>query len=143
MLAEMATKQFSKRGAEARGISDDASAETGEGAGGSPVPCGPCRGTGKLLSTAATGPALGELHTVRCPWCEGTGVTIPDHDAQEHPAETPPVLTEAQLEERKAALAAQAKARPRKPAAKKPATRKPAAKKAPAKKVAAKKPAAE
>ncbi len=136
MLAGMATKQFSKRGAQARGISDDAPAEVG--------PCGPCRGTGKLLSSAATGPELGEQHTVTCPWCDGTGTRIPDRDAQEHPAETPPVLTEAQLEERKAALAAQAKARPRKPAAKKPATKKPAAKKAPAKKAAAKKkPAAE
>lgn len=130
MLAGMATKQFSKRGAKARGITDDAPEE----AAATPGPCGPCRGTGKLLSTAATGPGLGELHTVRCPWCEGTGTSIPDHDAQEHPAETPPVLTEAQLEERKAALAAQAKARPRKPAA-----RKTAAKKAPARK----KPAAE
>jgi hypothetical protein len=139
MLAGMATKQFSKRGAQARGISDDAP-EAGNGA---PAPCGPCRGTGELLSTAATGPALGEPHTVRCPWCEGTGITIPDHDAQEHPAETPPVLTEEQLEERKAALAAQAKARPRKPAAKKPAAKKAPAKKAPAKKPAAKKPAAE
>lgn len=139
MLAVMATKQFSKRGAQARGISD----ETPAGAGGDPVPCGPCRGTGKLLSSAATSAALGEPHTVTCPWCEGTGMTIPDHDAQEHPAETPPVLTEAELEERKAALAAKEKARPRKPAAKKPAARKPAAKKAPAKKPAAAKPAAE
>jgi len=136
MLAKMATKQFSKRGAEARGISDDAAPAQ-------PGPCGPCRGTGKLLSTAATSAALGELHTVSCPWCEGTGTSIPDHDAQEHPAETPPVLTEAELEERKAALAAKEKARPRKPAAKKPAAKKPAAKKAPAKKAAAKKPAAE
>jgi hypothetical protein len=133
MLAGMATKQFSKRGAAARGLTDDAPESSG------PTPCGPCRGTGKLLSSAATGPELGEPHTVRCPWCEGTGTSIPDHDAQEHPSETPPVLTEAQLEERKAALAAQAKARPRKPAAKKPAARKTAAKKAPAKK----KPAAE
>lgn len=134
MLARMATKQFSKRGAEARGISDDAPVAVG--------PCGPCRGTGKLLSTAATSAALGELHTVACPWCEGTGTTIPDHDAQEHPAETPPVLTEAELEERKAALAAKEKARPRKPAAKKPAAKKTTAKKAPAKKAPAKKAAA-
>lgn len=140
MLAKMATKQFSKRGAEARGISDDAPAE----ASGSPAPCGPCRGTGKLLSTAATSAALGELHTVSCPWCEGTAVTIPDHDAQEHPAETPPVLTEAELEERKAALAArETKPRARKAPAKKPAAKKATAKKAPAKKAAAKKPAAE
>ncbi|MBF6620854.1 MAG: hypothetical protein ITG02_11575 [Patulibacter sp.] len=129
----MATKQFSKRGAQARGISED---ETPAVAG----PCGPCRGTGKLLSSAATGPELGEPHTVTCPWCDGTGTSIPDRNAQEHPAETPPVLTEAQLEERKAVLAARAP----KPRARKAAAKKPAAKKKPAtKKPAAKKPAAE
>lgn len=137
MLAGMATKQFSKRGAQARGISDDATAA----ADGAPAPCSPCRGTGTLLSSAATGPELGEPHTVTCPWCDGTGTTIPGRDAQEHPAETPPVLTEEQLEQRKAALAAQAKARPRKPAARKTTARKAPAKKATARKPAAKKPA--
>ncbi|MFA4928064.1 MAG: hypothetical protein WC558_06075 [Patulibacter sp.] len=133
----MATKQFSKRGAQARGIDEDAPVAP-------PGPCGPCRGTGKLLSSAATGPELGEPHAVACPWCDGTGTSIPERNAQEHPAETPPVLTEAQLEERKALLAARApKPRARKPAAKKPAAKKPAAKKPAAKKAAAKKPAAE
>lgn len=42
-----------------------------------PVPCAPCRGEGKLISAAG-----GEQHEVPCPWCEGTGVTIPGHDAQ-------------------------------------------------------------
>ncbi len=131
MLAGMATRQFSKRGAEARGISEDAAEAAGE-----PGPCGPCRGTGKLLSSAATGAALGEPHEVDCPWCGGTGTTIPGRDAQEHPAETPPVLTEAEQEERKAALAereSQSRTR-RKPAARKPAAKKPAARKPAAKK---------
>jgi len=42
-----------------------------------PVPCSPCRGTGNVLSNKG-----GEPHTVTCPWCEGGGVTLPDHDAQ-------------------------------------------------------------
>jgi DnaJ-class molecular chaperone len=39
--------------------------------------CAPCRGTGQLISTKG-----GESHTVTCPWCEGTGRFIPNHDAQ-------------------------------------------------------------
>lgn len=42
-----------------------------------PLPCSPCRGTGQLVSNKG-----GEPHTVTCPWCEGGGVTLPDHDAQ-------------------------------------------------------------
>ncbi|MTD42981.1 hypothetical protein GKE82_01330 [Conexibacter sp. W3-3-2] len=42
-----------------------------------PVPCSPCRGTGKLISNFGGSP-----HEVVCPWCEGTGVQIPEHDAQ-------------------------------------------------------------
>ena len=42
-----------------------------------PMPCAPCRGTGKLISGAG-----GTPHEVECPWCEGTGMTIPGHDAQ-------------------------------------------------------------
>ncbi len=49
-----------------------------------PRTCGPCRGTGKLLSGAG-----GTQHAVVCPWCEGTGTEIPDHDAQANPAERP------------------------------------------------------
>ena len=37
----------------------------------------PCSGTGKVTSNAG-----GEPHQVDCPWCEGTGTMIPDHDAQ-------------------------------------------------------------
>ena len=44
--------------------------------------CSPCRGTGQLTSSLG-----GEAHQVRCPWCEGTGRFISDHDAQEAPAE--------------------------------------------------------
>jgi DnaJ-class molecular chaperone len=39
--------------------------------------CHACRGTGKLTSTLG-----GEAHQVDCPWCEGTGEFIPEHDAQ-------------------------------------------------------------
>lgn len=42
-----------------------------------PRPCVPCSATGKVTSNAG-----GEPHEVTCPWCEGGGVMIPDHDAQ-------------------------------------------------------------
>ena len=42
-----------------------------------PPECSPCRGTGKLISNLG-----GEASTVTCPWCEGTGQFIPEHDAQ-------------------------------------------------------------
>jgi DnaJ-class molecular chaperone len=42
-----------------------------------PVPCSPCRGTGKVTSKLG-----GTEHQVTCPWCEGTGTLIPEHDAQ-------------------------------------------------------------
>jgi len=44
--------------------------------------CRPCRGTGRLSSTLG-----GERHEVICPWCRGTGESIPGIDAQEAPAE--------------------------------------------------------
>ncbi len=50
-----------------------------------PTPCGPCRGTGRLISGAG-----GTPHEVACPWCDGTGTAIPGRDAQDHPAEQPP-----------------------------------------------------
>jgi DnaJ-class molecular chaperone len=44
-----------------------------------PSPCTACRGTGKVIS------GLGGTNTViDCPWCEGSGVFIPGHDAQAH-----------------------------------------------------------
>lgn len=42
-----------------------------------PADCAPCRGTGKLVSNLG-----GDPSTVECPWCEGAGVVIPEHDAQ-------------------------------------------------------------
>jgi DnaJ-class molecular chaperone len=42
-----------------------------------PQPCLACRGTGKVISNLGGSPS-----TVTCPWCEGTGQFIPDHDAQ-------------------------------------------------------------
>lgn len=42
-----------------------------------PIPCSPCRGTGEVISN------LGGTPTEQpCPWCEGTGIFIADHDAQ-------------------------------------------------------------
>ncbi|HMS61033.1 MAG TPA: hypothetical protein PKD63_02055 [Solirubrobacteraceae bacterium] len=42
-----------------------------------PPPCNPCSGSGTLISGSG-----GTPHEVPCPWCEGTGVRIPGHDAQ-------------------------------------------------------------
>jgi DnaJ-class molecular chaperone len=42
-----------------------------------PQPCSACRGTGQVISNLGGSPS-----TVTCPWCEGTGRFIPDHDAQ-------------------------------------------------------------
>jgi DnaJ-class molecular chaperone len=39
--------------------------------------CTPCRGTGRVISTLG-----GTPQQVTCPWCEGTGRFIPNHDAQ-------------------------------------------------------------
>ena len=44
-----------------------------------PEPCSPCRGTGKVISNLG-----GNREELTCPWCEGNGVRIPEHDAQEH-----------------------------------------------------------
>ena len=42
-----------------------------------PIPCPPCRATGTVISNLGGSPS-----TVECPWCEGTGVLAPEHDAQ-------------------------------------------------------------
>jgi uncharacterized Zn finger protein (UPF0148 family) len=132
----MESSQFSKRGAKARGIDDDAT--------GSAVvddahrECWVCRSTGKLVSNAD-----GVPHDVVCPWCEGTTRTIPEHDAQLKPSETPREKTPEELaaaQERAKAMLAKRGGSKKKPAAegvaaKKPArksARKPAAKKKPA-----------
>lgn len=58
----------------ARGVVS-ADEETPEAA--EPVPCTVCRGTGTLISNLGGSPS-----NVDCAWCEGTGVFLPDHDAQ-------------------------------------------------------------
>lgn len=52
-------------------VSDQATTQT------EPIPCSPCRGTGKVISGAG-----GESRPVDCPWCEGTGVRKGEIDAQ-------------------------------------------------------------
>ena len=42
-----------------------------------PGECRACRGAGKVASMLG-----GERQEVDCPWCEGTGRFIPEHDAQ-------------------------------------------------------------
>jgi DnaJ-class molecular chaperone len=42
-----------------------------------PSTCTACRGTGEVVSGLG-----GTPHRVRCPWCDGTGRFIPEHDAQ-------------------------------------------------------------
>ena len=42
-----------------------------------PVPCSPCRGTGRVISNLGGSPS-----EETCPWCDGTGVIPPGHDAQ-------------------------------------------------------------
>jgi DnaJ-class molecular chaperone len=42
-----------------------------------PPACSPCRGTGKVISNLGGSPS-----EVTCPWCEGTGTFIAEHDAQ-------------------------------------------------------------
>jgi DnaJ-class molecular chaperone len=39
--------------------------------------CGPCRGTGSVISTLG-----GTPQSVTCPWCQGTGRFSPGRDAQ-------------------------------------------------------------
>ena len=42
-----------------------------------PLECSACRGTGEVISNLGGSPS-----TVTCPWCEGSGHFIADHDAQ-------------------------------------------------------------
>jgi uncharacterized Zn finger protein (UPF0148 family) len=135
----MESSQFSKRGAKARGLDEESAAALVDEA---HRECWVCRSTGKLISGAD-----GEPHEVVCPWCEGTKLTIPAHDAQEHPSETPrektPEEIEAAKERAKAMLAKRGAAKKTgTAAAKKPATKKATAKKAGAKKAPAKRAAA-
>jgi DnaJ-class molecular chaperone len=50
-----------------------------------PSACTACRGTGEVISGLG-----GTPHRVRCPWCEGSGRFIPEHDAQAAIAEGQP-----------------------------------------------------
>jgi len=52
-------------------------AATDESTPAEPPPCAPCRGTGQVISNLG-----GEPSTVMCPWCEGSGMQLPGHDAQ-------------------------------------------------------------
>jgi DnaJ-class molecular chaperone len=51
---------------------DEPTAETAE-----QRECSACRGTGQVISNLGGSPSQ-----VACPWCDGTGRFIPDHDAQ-------------------------------------------------------------
>lgn len=42
-----------------------------------PVPCSACRGSGHVISHLG-----GQRSVVECPWCDGGGVRLADHDAQ-------------------------------------------------------------
>jgi len=42
-----------------------------------PPRCSVCRGTGQVISNLGGSPS-----TVPCPWCEGDGVFVREHDAQ-------------------------------------------------------------
>jgi hypothetical protein len=44
--------------------------------------CTPCRGTGQLVSGLGGNP-----HTVKCPWCAGSGAFAAGRDAQQAVAE--------------------------------------------------------
>ncbi len=45
---------------------------------GEALPCAPCRATGKVISNLGGAP-----QQVTCPWCEGGGVQLPQHNAQD------------------------------------------------------------
>lgn len=44
-----------------------------------PAPCTACRGSGFVISNLG-----GEPHQLACPWCDGQGVAVAEHDAQAH-----------------------------------------------------------
>ena len=54
-----------------------------------PRECMPCRGTGSVISNLGGTPS-----TVTCPWCDGTGVRVPETDAQSKwPPNAPPPVS--------------------------------------------------
>ena len=44
-----------------------------------PAPCTACRGSGTVISNLGGSP-----QALTCPWCDGRGVYLPGHDAQDH-----------------------------------------------------------
>ena len=44
-----------------------------------PQPCSACRGSGVVISNLG-----GEPRQLACPWCDGGGVVLAEHDAQAH-----------------------------------------------------------
>jgi hypothetical protein len=48
----------------------------GEATGGR-QPCSPCRGSGKVISNLG-----GKREEITCPWCDGGGTRLPEHNAQ-------------------------------------------------------------
>lgn len=44
-----------------------------------PAECRACRGSGTVISNLGV-----EASTVACPWCDGGGRFLPEHDAQAH-----------------------------------------------------------
>ena len=49
-----------------------------------PESCSACRGSGSVISNLG-----GEPHELTCPWCDGGGVVLADHDALAHWREQP------------------------------------------------------
>jgi len=55
-----------------------------------PSPCQACRGLGTVVSNLG-----GEPTTVTCPWCDGTTMFLPGHNAQAHWATDAPDASDA------------------------------------------------
>lgn len=68
-----------------RPVSTDPDAIEPEGDAPEPSPCQACRGLGTVVSNLG-----GEPSTVTCPWCEGTTMFLPEHNAQAHWGDNPP-----------------------------------------------------
>jgi DnaJ-class molecular chaperone len=64
----------------ARAMADEPETNTDD----QPRECQACRGTGKVISNLGGSPS-----TIDCPWCEGRGHFIPDHNAQTRWTESP------------------------------------------------------
>lgn len=86
-----ATLDHSRRGTRYPRPSVAAPEETEDPPGGDapagPEPCSPCRGTGKVVSQLG-----GKREEIPCPWCDGGGIRLPEHNAQARfKGETEPV----------------------------------------------------